>query len=179
MTNIGKAISVLIAFVSQLGTLFLLFMMLHIALDVMLRYAFNSALPATMEVVINYHMIIVGFLSLSFTEEKNRNISVELIADMTPLWVQKHLDGFAHLVGIVVFSMLMVRNYSEALKKHEIEAYVYQGNITLPIWPAYYVIPIGCLLVLIVVTYKFACYLTGSVSGLNSELENPVTGEAK
>ena len=46
---------------------------------------------------------------------------------------------------------------------------IVQGDDTIPIWPAYSFIPIGCTLMCAVCLYKFVVYLTGSRSGLDSE----------
>ena len=166
----------------MLGTLLLLLMVLHITCDVAARYLLNSPLPGTIEIVINYHMITIGFLSLCFTEEKNRNISVELVADLLPQSTQRRLDVVAHLVSVVVFGFLTYRNWFEAVKKFEIKAYVTQGSTDIPIWPAYFVVPIGCALVCIVAFYKLVCGVTGAKSGLDTTLddvdENTVPGEA-
>lgn len=171
MTALGALISRVIALFTNLGSLFIIVMMMHIAADVVMRYVFKSGLTGTIEIVTSYYMIIVGFFSLCFTEEKNRNISVELFADMMPKWVQKHLDGLAWLLSILVFAALMVRNWEEALKKHGVHAYVTSGDTNIPVWPAYYIIPLGTALVLVVVLYKFVCYVTGARSGLDTSLD--------
>jgi TRAP-type C4-dicarboxylate transport system permease small subunit len=172
MSGLGRFISRLIDLFTNLGGIFIIVMMIHITVDVILRYFFHSAVEGTIEIVSNYYMIIIGFLSLCFTEEKNRNISVELVTDMMPKWLQRHLEGFSYLFALVIFGFLAVRTFIEAGKKQAVGAFVTQGTSDVVIWPAYYIIPLGCVLVLIVVAYKLACYVTGSESGLNEKLED-------
>lgn len=157
---------------SLLGTLLLLVMVLHITCDVAARYLFNSPLPGTIEIVINYHMIIIGFLSLSFTEEKNRHISVDLVADHLPKTFQLRLEVIANFVAVIVFGFLTYRNWVEAVKKFDIRAYVTQGTTEIPIWPAYFVVPFGCALICIVALYKLACSVSGAESGLDTSLDD-------
>lgn len=171
MTRLGQIISGLISVISILGTIMLLIMVLHITGDVVSRFLFNAPLPGTIEIVINYYMITIGFLSLSFTEEKNRNISVELVADLLPLRIQRRLDIMAGLVAVLVFGFLTYRNWIEAVKKFDIKAYVTQGSTDIPIWPAYFVVPLGCGLVFIVAFYKLVCGVTGAKSGLDTRLD--------
>lgn len=171
MFRLGKIISGVISLLSMIGTLLLLAMVLHITCDVALRYLFGPPLPGTIEIITNYHMIIIGFLSLAFTEEKNRNISVELVADLLPQGIQRRLDIAASFVAVVVFGFLAYRNWIEAAKKFEIKAFITQGSADIPIWPAYFVVPIGCALVMIVALYKLVCGVTGATSGLNTTLE--------
>ncbi len=170
MFNLGKAISRAISFISNIGAIFIIVMMLHITADVVMRYFFKSSVDGTIEIVTNYYMIIIGFLTLCFTEEKNRNISVELVTDQMPVWLQRHLEAFSYLLSIIVFGFLTVRTFFEAQKKQAIGAFVTQGTSDIIIWPAYYVIPVGCVLILVVLLYKLACYVTGSPSGLNESL---------
>lgn len=171
MTRLGRIISRVISVLSMVGTLLLLAMVLHITCDVAARYLLNKPLPGTIEIIINYHMIIIGFLSLAFTEEKNRNISVELVADLLPQGVQKRLDVLASFAAVVVFGFLTYRNWIEATKKFDIKAYVTQGSTDIPIWPAYFVVPLGCALVMIVALYKLVCGVTGATSGLDTGLD--------
>ncbi|MFD2857778.1 TRAP transporter small permease [Seohaeicola zhoushanensis] len=182
LTRLGRVISRVVSLLSFIGTVLLAVMVLHITLDVASRYILNTPLPGTIEIVINYHMIIIGFLSLSFTEEKNRNISVELVADLLPKRVQLRLDVLASFVSVVVFGFLTYRNWVEAMKKFDILAFVTQGTTDIPIWPAYFVVPFGCAMVCLVALYKLICGLTGVKSGLDSELfdvdELTVPGEA-
>lgn len=171
MTKLGRMISRVISVLAMIGTLLLLAMVLHVTADVVCRYLLNAPLPGTIEIVINYHMIIIGFLSLSFTEEKNRHISVELIADLMPKSVQRRLDVLASFTAVAVFGFLAWRNWIEALKKYDIKAYVTQGTTDIPIWPAYFVVPLGCALILIVALYKLVCGVTGATSGLDEGLD--------
>lgn len=171
MTKLGNFISRIVSALSILGTILLLVMVLHVTADVVCRYLLKAPLPGTIEIVINYHMIIIGFLSLSFAEEKNRHISVELIADLMPQSVQRRLDVLASFTAVVVFGFLTWRNWIEALKKYDIKAYVTQGTTDIPIWPAYFVVPLGCALILIVALYKLVCGVTGATSGLDEGLD--------
>ena len=48
-----------------------------------------------------------------------------------------------------------------------------QGEDSLPVWPTYFVLPLGCCLMFLVVAYKFIVYLTSQPSGLDTERAAP------
>mgnify|MGYP003381839161 CR=1 FL=1 len=172
MQKLGRNISRIIDLFTNLGGLLIIVMMLHVTIDVIMRNIFRSGLDGTIEIVSNYYMVMIGFLSLCFAEEKNRHISVELITDQMPLWLQRHLAGLSYLIGTVVFGFLTARTFVEAQKKMSVGAFVTQGTSDVAIWPAYYAIPVGCFLMLLVVLYKLACYVTNSRSGLNESMND-------
>lgn len=171
MNRFGVAISRLIDVFTNIAGAFIVLMMLHISLDVFLRYVLHTSIGGTIEIVSNYYMIIIGFLSLCFTEEKNRQIAVELFTAQMPLWVQKHLSALALLVSGTVFTLLLIRSFQEAMAKYHIGASVIQGTSEIIIWPAFFVVPFGCFLVLLVIGYKLACYVTGAQSSLDDKIE--------
>lgn len=172
MGALGRGLSRLIDVFSTIGAIFIVVMMLHITIDVVLR-AFGYNLEGTIEYVTNYHMIIVGFLSLGYAEQKNRQISVELFTINLPGWMQRHIDAFAYLCSGLAFTLLTTRTWEMAVRKMQEGASVTMGRGNLITWPAYYVVPIGCGLALLVVIYRLVCYLTGARSALNTD----VTGE--
>lgn len=169
MQAIGKLLSRLIDSVTVIAGLAIAFMMVHITLDVITRNFFNYPLPGTITIVSYYYMAIAAFMPLAFAEQKSAHISVEVLTERLPPLVQKHLAGCLLLLSAAVFALLTLRSWEEALSKYGIRASVVQGEDSLSVWPTYFFLPLGCLLMFVVVLYKFAIYLTGQASGLDSE----------
>jgi|SRR5690625_3435992 len=167
MYRLGRLLAWVTNITTVVGALAIAFMMIHITVDVAARYLFDSPLPGTITIVSYYYMIIAAFVPLAFAEQKDAHISVEVVTELMPSVVQKHLAGWLLLFSMAIFSMLTVRTWGEALAKQRIGASVVQGDTSIIIWPAYYMLPIGCGLMVVVLLYKFLVYLTGTESGLD------------
>lgn len=173
MYALGKFLSRFIDFLTVISGLAIALMMLHITLDVILRNVFNYPLPGTITVVSYYYMAIAAFMPLAFAEQKQAHISVEVVTERLPKWLQAHLAGWMLLFSAAVFALLTLRSWEEAMSKYGIKASVVQGEDSLPVWPTYFVLPLGCCLMFLVVTYKFIVYLTNQPSGLDTERAAP------
>jgi TRAP-type C4-dicarboxylate transport system permease small subunit len=173
MYALGKFLSRFIDFLTVISGLAIALMMLHITLDVIVRNVFNYPLPGTITVVSYYYMAIAAFMPLAFAEQKQAHISVEVVTERLPPWLQTHLAGWMLLFSAAVFALMTLRSWEEAMSKYGIKASVVQGEDSLPVWPTYFVLPLGCCLMFLVVAYKFIVYLTNQPSGLDTERAAP------
>ena len=169
MFRLGRLLSRFIDVLTVISGLAIALMMFHITIDVLARVLFKSPLPGTMSVVSYYYMAIAAFMPLAFAEQKSAHISVEVLTERYPPVVQKHLAGWLLLLSMAAFLALTVRTWGEAMTKWEIKASVVQGLDSIPVWPTYFFLPIGCALMFLVVLYKFLAYLRGPASGLDVE----------
>lgn len=161
MASLNRLLSWVIHGVTVLSGLVIALMMVHIALDVVLRNFFNYPLPATITVVSYYYMAIAAFMPLALAEQRNAHISVEVLTEHLPAAVQKHLAGWLLLLSAVVFALLTVCSWNEAMGKYVTSASVVQGESSLAVWPTYFFLPLGCGLMLLMVVLKFLAYITG------------------
>ncbi len=168
MYGTGRFLSMVTNLMTVIGGLAIALMMLHITLDVASRYLLNSPIPGTISIVSYYYMVIAVFIPLAFAEQKGAHISVELVTARLPLWMQHNLERLSFLLSTTVFSLLTVRTWEEAEKKRSFGASVIQGNDAIPIWITYYVLPIGCGLMTLVVCYKLVSSCLGTRSGLDT-----------
>ncbi len=173
MYAFGKLLSRIIDWMTVISGLAIALMMVHIVLDVLLRNFFNYPLPGTMTIVSYYYMAIAAFMPLAFAEQKSAHISVEVVTELMPKGVQRHLAGWMLLLSAVIFALMTVRSWGEAMSKYGIKASIVQGEDSLPVWPTYFFLPVGCLLMFMVVAYKFIVYLTRQESGLDIERAAP------
>ncbi|MFC4259454.1 TRAP transporter small permease [Marinobacter lacisalsi] len=169
MFAIGKYLSKITNFVSIIGGLAIALMMFHITADVAGRYIFDSPMPGTITVVSYYYMSIAAFIPLAFAEQKDAHISVEVITERMPRWMQHNLERLALLCSLTVFGFLGVRSFLEAQRKFSSGASIVQGNSEIPIWLTYFVLPLGCLLMVLVVAYKLISSFLPQETGLDTE----------
>ncbi|MBM1143040.1 TRAP transporter small permease [Alcanivorax sp. ZXX171] len=169
MYAIGRFLSRITNLISIIGGLAISLMMLHISFDVAGRYFFNTPIPGTITVVSYYYMSIAAFVPLAFAEQKDAHISVEVITEHMPAWMRGNLERLAMLCSLVIFSLLAVRTYIEAGKKQDMGASIVQGNSDISIWVTYYMLPLGCGLMALVVLYKLIVSFAPQRNGLDRE----------
>lgn len=166
MTMLGRALAGVTRVGTVLGGIAIALMMVHVSLDVLFRYAFNSPLPGTLTIVTYYYMIIATFVPLAYAEHRRAHISVEVATELMPARVRHHLQGWMYLATAAVMGVLTWRTWGEALKNWDLGASQVQGSTTIPVWPAYFALPFGAGLMTAILLLRFAAYLTGRDSGL-------------
>ncbi len=169
MYAIGRFLSKITNVISLIGGLAIALMMFHITFDVVGRYFFNAPIPGTITIVSYYYMSIAAFIPLAFAEQKDAHISVEVITEHMPAWLRHNLERFAMLCSLTVFGFLAVRTFGEAQKKFSMGASIVQGNSDISIWVTYYMLPLGCALMVLVVLYKLINSFLPGDSGLDTE----------
>lgn len=150
-TPIERAICGVNMLLAVAGCLFLLLMMLHIVLDVIVRFGFNGAMVGTLETVSFYYIVIAVFLPLGYVELKHEHIRVDLFAQMMPGWAQFGLYMLACALGLIYFGMLAWQSGIDALRSTA-QAETIMSNFLFYIWPSRWALPVGfagmCLAIL-------------------------------
>ncbi|WP_138472372.1 MULTISPECIES: TRAP transporter small permease subunit [Rhodobacterales] len=127
-------------------------MMLHVMADVMGKYFFHYPVPSTAEVVANYYMIAVVFLSLAWVEAKGSAISVDLIYDAAPAGAQRIMRKIGEAVTLAFYIGLGWFSWDVAIRAWKVNESV-DGLWRVTIWPAKFMLPIGialaCLVLLV------------------------------
>jgi len=153
-----------------LGALAVALMMLHITADVLSKYLTGTPMPGTITVVSNYYMIVVAFLPLAFTERQNGHISVEVLVEHFRPAPKYWLNIFALLFTGAVFAMLTWQSVIEAGRSYRSGAFMIEQDMKLLIWPARYLLPIGCGLMTLTLAAKVVIAL---VRGRRLDAEAP------
>lgn len=118
-------------------------MMVHIVLEVFLRYVFNVSIPGTLTFASRYYLPAIVFLPLALVEHENETISVEIFATMLPLPFQSVLAFLAYLLGAATFGALTYRTALDAVAKTAQKTFEMDYDMKFATWPGYYVLPIG------------------------------------
>lgn len=146
---------------SMIGGLGVGLLILHITLDVVTRSVMNMPISGTILAVSTIYMPLIVFLPLAFTETRDGHITVELLYDLLPQAVRRVFDVIGHAVSITVFGLLAFRGWTEAGAKFAIGAAEMEGSMRIPVWPGYYLLPIGYGLIMLVLLLRLATALTG------------------
>lgn len=127
-------------------TLFI--MMLWIFLDVMLRYFFHSPIPGTMELTGEYFMVLIIFLSLSYTYKENGHVRVDMLERRFPETIKLISNICTNLVVIALFALIFVANFDAGLEYFAKDVRSI-GALEYPLAPALIITSIGILTITI------------------------------
>tara|TARA_R110002096_G_scaffold378647_1_gene572722 strand:- start:240 stop:818 length:579 start_codon:yes stop_codon:yes gene_type:complete len=166
MIAIGRLLARMTDLTLIVGLVAVALMMLHITIDVAGKFIFNIPVPATIALVSNYYMVVVAFLAIAFAETRNGHITVEVLTELFPYRVQKHLYSWSYLISATVYGLITYRSWNEAVRAQDSGTFIMEQSTKLLTWPSYYLLPIGTGLMVLVVLYRFLIYLTGAKSGL-------------
>lgn len=131
----------------------LIVMMLHITLDVLLRYLFTYPLPDTVEIVSTYYIVAIVFLPLALVERLNAHIVVELLTQHLPRRAQELLIACVCVASAGYFGAFAWRTGKDAVQKYAIGE-VMLGTAPITVWPTRFFLPFGCGLIMLLLIYK-------------------------
>ncbi|MGE3934511.1 MAG: TRAP transporter small permease [Rhodospirillaceae bacterium] len=126
-----------------IGGAALVWMMLQVTADALLRYTFNAPIDATVEMISAYAMVAVAFLPLAYVTRADAHITVTLFTNRLSPRASRWLDQTVRAVVFVVLALLVVYTVDEALFRTDQGEIRDAGNVLLPVWPSRWFIPIG------------------------------------
>ena len=140
LTRISEALVRVLALCASVGVIL---MMLHVCLDIVLRSVFAAPIPATVEVVSRYNMVLIAFLPLAWVEWKRGMISVELFTGLVSARAQRVSDVAVALFAALVYGVMAYTTWLVALDNHATGTFVLALNTQVPVWPSYFLPPLG------------------------------------
>lgn len=143
-----------------LGTLGIVAMMLHVTLDVLLRSTMDVSMPATLELVTRYYMVLLALLPLGWVERQGQMISVELFTDMLSTRGRRWNDALVTVLSIGIYVVFAIATWEKAVEQYDIGAYVMSLDTRIPVWPSYFVLPVSFALA------AYVCLMRGVQSML-------------
>lgn len=178
MNGAGRLIGWLVTASTVIGAVSVLLMMVQIVADVVLRNLFDVAVPGTTIFVAHYHMVIVAFLPVALAERMDSHITVEVLVQLFSTQVRRWLACVMWALSAVVAAVLADTLWGEAMKAWGYGNFIIERDIPIPIWPAYFVLPLGFGLWALVLFYRLVCGLTGAPERMGgaAPLEGPVHG---
>ena len=153
-------------FITLVGGAAVVLMMVHVSLDILLRYTLNRPLPGTITIVANYYMIIAIFLPLAYVEQTKSSISIELISGYFPPAMNQFLARFTQLFISATAYLIAYVSWGVAVKSFHSKTSVMQGDYTIPTWPSYFILFIG---VFLLGTYCLVNFLRGCTDHVQAQ----------
>lgn len=125
-------------FFLAVSTACLALMMFLTALDVGLRYIFNSPIPGALELV-EYMMALIVPFALTITAFKKAHIGVELVVDRFPKRFRAGVACVTHLMVFTLYTLITWQSFLFIFQQHDsgmtsavllIPQYPFVGSLT-------------------------------------------------
>ncbi|MCR6670209.1 TRAP transporter small permease [Devosia ginsengisoli] len=136
------------------GAIGVVAMLVHITAYVITRQFSHAPVPATVEIVSYYYMILIAFLPLAWAERRGDMISIEIFAFLMKGRVGRINEIFVALVTAGVYAMLTYTTWLVAMREFSARSFVISLSVAIPVWPSYFVLPIGFGLAAVVTLYR-------------------------
>lgn len=136
-----------------LGIAVIIVMMIHVTLDVAVKYFGLPPLAGTTEIVSYWYMPVIAFLPLAAVERQNAHIRADLLEQFGSAFLVRAGEIVAHIVSAGFYLLFAYTGWWAAQEKREIGAFV-MGVDAVVTWPTYYMVPIGCLLMALMVIIR-------------------------
>jgi len=137
-----------------LGAVGVVAMLVHITAYVILRQFLHSPVPATVEIVSYYYMILITFLPLAWAERRGEMISIEIFASLMTGRIGRINEIFVALVTSGVYVVLTYTTWMVAMREFSARSFVISLSVAIPVWPSYFVLPVGFALAAVVTLYR-------------------------
>lgn len=175
MKQTGRLIGFLVTASTVFGATAVLLMMFQIVIDVVLRNLFSISVMGTTTFVTSYYMLIVAYLPLALAERMDSHIAVEVVAQMLKERWRQWLLAATWAASSVVAGVIAYALWGEAMKAYSHGSFTFERSMPIPIWPGYFVLPIGFGLYALLLAYKLACAVTGTKENAGLGPDQPTT----
>src|SRR5699024_1779201 len=131
-------------FFGVLGGIGIVMLMLHVVLDVSLRFLLNKPIQGTLEFSQFWYMPIIVFLGLAIAERTDQHISAPIVYDRLSPRLKIELTIVSTVLSVALLIGFAWYGYQEALTHLQQRS---AGIVSeVPIWPARFLVPIGCVM---------------------------------
>lgn len=148
-----------------IGGVAMALMMLQISLDVSLKYILNFPIPATLETVSSYYMVAIVFLPLGIVTRDHGHICVELFTQGLRPRRLAAVNAVAGVLSILYVAAIIYPTFGEAIRATQIGETWETALWDMEIWPARWLVPIGCILMLLYFTVNTVDEICLSING--------------
>jgi len=125
-------------------TLFL--MMVWIFVDVMLRTFFHRPIQGTIELTGEYLMVLLVYLSLSYTHKQDGHVKVTFLEEKFSKRIKNITKCMTNLFAACLFSFISILNFQEGLEYIE-QNIRSSGVLSYPLAPALFIISLGMMMI--------------------------------
>jgi C4-dicarboxylate transporter, DctM subunit len=132
----------LVATAHAIASVALLALLANVALSVLGRLLIGASVPATIELVSNWWMVLIFYFGLAATHRRNQQIRITALIDMAGPPTARLATALVALYGIVAFGILGWYSIEAAQRSISISEQTF-GVYPIPVWPVKAVIPVG------------------------------------
>ncbi|UOQ91838.1 TRAP transporter small permease [Halobacillus shinanisalinarum] len=122
--------------------------MFLITINAAMRYLFNKPLTGTYEFIELFLMVILVFLSLSYTWKLKGFISITVLFNKFPLLIKNLIYFGIIILGVCFFSLIGYEGYATTVEKW-LNNEVSSGVIPWPLFLSTVWVPLGCLMIVL------------------------------
>lgn len=139
-----------------LGAAGVILMLVHVTAYVVMRHFASAPIPATIEIVSYYYMIVIAFLPIAWAERRGDMITVEVFQHLMPQIVKRWVDILVALITCAAYVALTWTTWLVAMREFGARSFVISLNLALPTWPGYFALPAAFALAALVSLYRAA-----------------------
>lgn len=140
--RLQAAIDAIDAIAVAVACVLLFSLMFIVVWDVAMRYAFNAPISWSYEIVSNFLMPGLFFLSVSHTLRANAHVSVDVIHNYLPDRTRFVLEAISHLLSTPVFATVTYFAAMQTLEQFQSADRLASG-LELPTWTTTVLLPAG------------------------------------
>ena len=144
-TKAGFVLARIEHYLTFASTALIIFVMLFICAEVIMRYVFNSPIQGHLEGAELFVPIIV-FFAISYTQSQNGHVGMTLVIDNLPPRVRRYMEIMTLLLSVMTCAVLSYFSYKYAYNEWRID----DVTMTPPywrIWPSAAAIPLGYMMI--------------------------------
>lgn len=131
-----------------LASLALIALLANVAISIIGRVLFGASVPATMELVSNWWMVLIFYFGLAATHRRGEQIRITALVDLVSRRSARFVGVIVALYGISAFGCLAWYSIEAASQSISISEKTF-GVYPVPLWPIKAIIPVGFLLLVV------------------------------
>ncbi|MEW9053087.1 MAG: TRAP transporter small permease [Neobacillus sp.] len=128
-------------FLLMVSGITVIFSMLLITIDVIMRNVFNKPIAGVIEMM-NIALIIIVALGFSYVQGKKENIMIEIATSKLPAIYKNLLDLTGYIIGFLVMAVIAWKSGVNAVSSFSAQEHT-MGLIKIPLWPSKVLLTIG------------------------------------
>ncbi len=172
MIYFSKYVDVSAKILEAIASIMLFMMIIHIVIDVFLKYFLNFPMPDTTVYVAYYYMVGCVFLPLAFVEKARQGISVDILYDRLPAAGKIVLAVIATVSTIAFFGVLGIQSLFDAIEGYEKGEFA-DGATVVYVWPGRFLMPVGFAVGFLVLVLRLVEELRGKIGQSHEKGSTP------
>jgi TRAP-type C4-dicarboxylate transport system permease small subunit len=152
--KIERFINIVTSGLALLGAIGVVAMLVHVTAYVVLRYALQAPVPATVEIVSYYYMVLIAFLPIAWAERRGDMISVEIFEKFFVGRLGRIVEIIVALITTAVYVVMTYTTWLAAMREFSAKSFTISLSIAIPTWPGYFILPLSFALAAFVTLYR-------------------------